>query len=232
LKLEGTSVMRLPIPQSEPDAFRLVYGLAFVVGICLLVGYLAGAIAGIALFTAIALGGFAWAAKRGERPTRLHEAELAGHRAGAGHRILVVANEALTGDALRDEILLRRERHPVLDVLAPVLQSRTHYVTTDIDRETEDARRRLRETLAWARTHGFEATGEVGDPIDPLAGLADELRRYDVDEVIIATHRPERANWVEAALVTALRTQLNAPLTHIVIDDAGAQGGSSLSRAS
>jgi GABA permease len=223
--------MRLPI-KSEPDAFRFVWGLAFVVGVCLLVGYLAGAVAGIALFTAVALGGLAWAIKRGERPTRLSDAELAGHRAGAGHRILVVANEALTGDALRDEILLRRERQPVLDVLAPVLQSRTHFVTTDIDRETEDARRRLRETLAWARAHGFEATGEVGDPVDPLAGLADELRRYDVDEVIIATHPPERANWVEGALVTALRTQLNAPLTHVVIDDVGAQRDSSWRRAS
>jgi GABA permease len=217
--------MRLPI-KSEPDAFRLAYGLAFVVGVSLLVGYLAGAIAGIVLFTAVALGGLALAS-RPERPTRLHEAELAGHRAGAGHRILIVANQALTGDALRDEILLRSARRPVLEVLAPVLQSRTHFVTTDIDRETEDARRRLRETLAWARAHGFTATGEVGDPVDPLAGLADELRRYDVDEVIIATHRPERANWVEDALVTALRTQVNAPLTHVVIDDVGAPRGRS-----
>jgi hypothetical protein len=62
------------------------------------------------------------------------------------------------------------------------------------------------------------ATGEVGDPIDPLAGIADELRRYDIDEVIFTTHTPERANWLEAGILERARAELGIPVRHLVID--------------
>jgi hypothetical protein len=211
--------MRLPI-RSEADAFRFTYALAFVVGISLLLGYLVEPIAGIALFTLVAIGAIVWDLTS-EEPgaSELRQAEQAGHERGARdrRRVLVVANEALAGEALRERILPGAEPPPVLEVVAPVLQSKSHFVTTDIDRETEDARRRLRDTLAWAREHGIEATGEVGDPIDPLAGIEDELRRYDIDEVIVATHPPERANWLEMGTLDRVRDELSVPVTHVVI---------------
>jgi hypothetical protein len=99
-----------------------------------------------------------------------------------------------------------------------VLQSRTHFVTTDIDHETDQARRRLRETLAWTRAHGIEASGVVGDPIDPITGIGDELRRYDVHEVIVTTHPLGDASWLEADMLRQLQEQLTVPLTHVVVD--------------
>jgi hypothetical protein len=208
--------MRIPV-RSESDAFRVACGLAVVGGLSLLVGALIDPVAGVVLFAVIAL---AWLARQltREGPTRLRDAAMDGHSAAAAHRILVVANEALTGDALLDQLRGRTGRAPVIEVLAPVLQSRTHFVTTDIDRETEAARRRLRETLAWAREHGLTATGHVGDPIDPYAGLADELRRYDVDEVIIVAHPPEHANWVEQGMLERLRAELDVPVGLVVVD--------------
>jgi hypothetical protein len=207
--------MRSPV-RSESDAFRAAWGLAVAVGLALLVGAFLDPVAGIVLFALIAL---AWLVRQltREHPTRLRDAAIDGHSAAAPHRILVVANEAPAGDALLDE-LRRTGQDTVIEVLAPVLQSRTHFVYTDIDRETEAARRRLRETLAWASEHGLKATGHVGDPIDPYAGLADELRRYDVDEVIIVTHPPENANWVEQGMLERLRSELDVPVELVVVD--------------
>jgi hypothetical protein len=206
--------MRSPV-RSESDAFRAAWGLAAAVGLALLVGAVLDPVAGVALFTLIALAWLLHQLTR-EQPTRLRDAAIDGHRAAAPHRILVVAAEA-PADALLDE-LRRSGRDTVVEVLAPVLQSRTHFVYTDIDRETEAARQRLREMLAWAREHGIKATGHVGDPIDPYAGLADELRRYDVDEVIIVTHPPERANWVEQGMLDRLRSELDVPVELVVVD--------------
>jgi hypothetical protein len=40
----------------------------------------------------------------------------------------------------------------------------------------------------------------VGDPIDPIAGVEDELRRHRPDEVIITTHAAGSVSWVESEL--------------------------------
>jgi hypothetical protein len=207
--------MRVPV-RSESDALHAAWGLAAAVGLSLLVGAFLSPLAGVVLFALIALAWLTHQLTR-EHPTRLRDAAMDGHRAAAPHRILVVASEAPAGDALLDE-LRRTGQDCVIEVLAPVLQSRTHFVTTDIDHETEAARQRLRETLDWARVRGLRTTGHVGDPIDPYAGLADELRRYDVDEVIIVTHPPEHANWVEQGMLERLRSELDVPVGLVVVD--------------
>ena len=208
--------MRLPF-DSEPEAFRLALAFAFVVGVSVLLGYLLGSIAGIALFTLVALAAVVWNVRREPATSTLGAAESA--RVSRVRRpSRCRANEALPGDAPPDEIVGPRGGRSALDVIAPVLQSKSHFVTTDIDSETEQARRRLRQTLAWASDHGLEATGEVGDPIDPLAGIEDELRRYDIDEVIFTTHIPERANWLETGILERARAELGIPVRHLVID--------------
>src|SRR5436309_537647 len=58
--------MRLPVT-SESDAFRLAYGLTFVVAVSLLLGYLLAPIAGIGLVAVVAL-----AALRHRRGDRRH----------------------------------------------------------------------------------------------------------------------------------------------------------------
>lgn len=213
--------MRLPV-RSEPDAFLLTCAFAVLVGVSVLIGYLTSPLAGIIVFVVVALGALAWDFFSGEPSPRLRDAQQEGHeRAADGpHRILVVAGEPLSGDELRDEILRRGDGggRPVLEVLAPVLESRSHFVTTDIDQEREAARERLRETLAWAHDHGLRAHGEVGDPIDPLAGLQDELRRYDIDEVLFVTGQSEQESWIEAGLLERTRRELEIPVSHVVID--------------
>jgi hypothetical protein len=210
--------MRMPV-RSEQDAFFLVFLCTAVACASVLLGYLVAPLVGVAVIALAALGALLWELTSDDprRGSRLHDAEQAGREVAGGHRILLIANATPIGKAVRDAIVASCP-HPALEVLAPVLQSRTHFLTTDIDRETEQARIRLSETLAWARSQGLRATGMIGDPIDPLAGIADELRRFDVDEVVIATHPLEQANWLEPGMLTSLRNELDVPVRHIVVE--------------
>ena len=150
---------------------RLSCRVLFVLlgGLALLLGYLIDPLAGVALLALIALSLLVWElmSTDPQRGLVLHEAEKVGHRTGGEHRILLIVSEIPGGDALRDAIFgSSGDEPPALEVFAPVLQSRTHFVTTDIDHETERARRRLSETLDWVESQGLAATGAVGDPID------------------------------------------------------------------
>ena len=108
-------------------------------------------------------------------------------------------------------------------VVAPVLVSRTQFVTTDVDGEIDRARARLALTLDWARTHGLPARGHIGDPMHPLLAVEDDLRRFGPDEVIVATHPAESTNWQEAGLMGRLRSELDVPVTQVVVDHAHRQ---------
>jgi hypothetical protein len=59
---------------------------------------------------------------------------------------------------------------------------------------------------------GLDAEGEVGDAIDPLAGIQDELRRFHIDRVVFAANAEGRENWVEHELLEQLRAQLSKPV--------------------
>jgi hypothetical protein len=208
--------MRTPV-RSEGDAFRAVLVVAMVAGTSFLVGLLAGGAAapvlGICLFVVGMGASLTWAIAHAPADSSLRDAAVEGDADRGPERVLLVVGDTPTPQQL--EVLRREHPHAVLEVHSPVLQSRTHFVTTDIDRETAIARERLRETLGAASRVGIDATGEVGDPIDPLAGIKDQLRRHHVDEVFVATHPSAAANWVEAELLRRLRSELDRPLKHV-----------------
>jgi GABA permease len=179
---------------------------------------------GAALFAVLTLGVLLadLLAKDTQRPLPLRAAAHAPHPEASADawRILVVANESLEGEDVRAAILGHAKLRPELMVVAPVLVSRTHFVTTDVDREMDQARERLALTLDWARVHGLRARGHIGDPMHPMLAVEDDLRRFGPDEVIVATHPAESANWQEADLMARLRAELDVPVTHVVVDRA------------
>jgi GABA permease len=215
--------VRVPV-RSETDAFRITYGIAFLVGVSVVVGLLLAPVWGALVFATVALCVLLadLVVKDPERPLPLRAAAQAPHpdARADGWRILVVANESLEGDGVRAAILGRAKLRPELMVVAPVLVSRTHFVTTDVDHEMDEARARLAQTLDWASVHRLPARGHIGDPMHPLLAVEDDLRRFGPDEVIVATHPAERANWQEGELVARLRSQLDVPVTQVVIDRA------------
>jgi hypothetical protein len=124
----------------------------------------------------------------------------------------------LGGEALREELAAAGGGDVELDVLVPILASRSHYWASDIDREREEARARLEASLAWAADRGFAAKGEVADP-DPLVAVEDELRDFGADEVIIVMPARERTSWLANRMLGHLTRELDVPVREVVIGD-------------
>jgi hypothetical protein len=217
--------MRNPI-KSETDAFRITVAFALLAGYCVLIGWLTAPLVGGMVFAVI--GGLAvtayLCAPDPDRRMALGDAAHESHPHGAHHgqrHVLVVANEALAGEELRERIVGLDGDRVEVDVLAPVLSSRVRYAVSDIDHGLEEARARLDRSLAWAREQGIVARGEVGDP-SPITAIEDELRDFGPDEVILATHARERETWQERGELKRLRRELDLPITHVVVGDAAA----------
>jgi hypothetical protein len=214
--------MRIPF-KTESDAFRVAVVLGVAVGASVLVGWLTSQAYGVVFFAASIAAGvtFELAGRETDRRSALQEAADAPHphgASGAKRHILVVANETLAGEELRRELAAAGQAGVELDVLAPVLASRSHYWASDLDHERAEARERLDASLAWAAAQGFPAKGEVGDP-DPLVAIEDELRDFGADEVIIATHAREHTSWLANRMLGHLARELDVPVREIVVGD-------------
>lgn len=218
--------MRNPV-RSETDAFYIAFGSAAVLGASIALGALVAPVVGIALFAGAVAGAFVWeiATKDPDRRRPLREAAAAGRRnAREGRRrVLVVANRTLVSETLRSELARQARDGAEVHVVVPILSSRIHYVASDIDGELREARARLDDALAWARAHGLQVTGRVGDPNVALGAIEDELRLSGADEVIISTLPRGRSNWLETGIVDRLREDLDIPITHKVVDLDGAR---------
>ena len=205
--------------RSEAEMFRLVViiglGCIAVIAVALLTEPVYG---GLLLVAEIGVGaGFLWRQLRGQAPPR--RVEVAKGDDGR-HRILVVANETVTGKALIDEILDRCEgRTAEIFVIVPALtSSRLEHIASDVDRAIGEAAKRLERSLKMLSEAGLDAGGRVGDHYDPNAAIEDALREFPADEVIISTHPPERSRWLELDVVERARRELPVPVTHVVVD--------------
>jgi hypothetical protein len=134
-------------------------------------------------------------------------------------RLLVVANETVGGRALLDEITRRTAgRQAEVLVVAPALvRSRIKHGLGDVDEAVEQARDRLERSLEAIRRLGVSVRGEVGDS-DPNLAIRDALAFFPADEVIISTHPRERSTWLERDVVERARSEIEQPITHVVVD--------------
>ena len=142
------------------------------------------------------------------------------------YRLLVIANETVRGRALLQEIERRIEGRPSeVKVVAPALiASRFKHGLGDVDEAIETARARLEESVRAIRREGVAASGDVGDS-DPNLAIADALRMFPADEVIISTHPKERSTWLEKGVVERARREIEQPITHVIVDIDTEHGG-------
>jgi hypothetical protein len=204
--------------RSEEDAFRATVVVAILVAPIALASVLISTEAGLAVAGGL-LFGIAFTIlylRRDEEPERATLRRRP--RDDRRRRILVVANETLSGAALRDEI----ERHAGREatevfVVCPALNTKLKHWTSDDDAARAQAHARLEAMLDTLQRDGLTATGDIGDG-DPVQAIEDGLRIFGADEVIVSTHPPGRSNWLERDVVRRARERLDVPITHVVVD--------------
>jgi hypothetical protein len=99
-------------------------------------------------------------------------------------RYLVVANQTLDSDALREWLEARTSEGPcTFHVVVPVTHPHSSWTESGVRRLAEE---RLREALTRFAELGAEVTGEVGD-VSPFRAVDDVLIRENFDEVVVST---------------------------------------------
>ena len=207
--------MKNPL-RSEAEAFQFLLGAAVYFGLIAIAGVI-NRWAGIAVFIVLSAGvvWWWWRARR-EEPPRQSTPVRRGDP--DERRILVIANETVGGEALRERVEEHSSGHPTqVLVVTPALNSPVRTFTSDVDRAREEAQQRLDARLARLREAGIEARGEVGDG-DPLQAMEDALRTFGADEIIISTHPEGRSHWLERGVVSGAKERFAVPITHVVVD--------------
>jgi hypothetical protein len=203
--------------RSEAEAFRFLLGAIVYFGLIAIAAVVGGRWVGLAVFLVLsAIVVAAWLrARRVERPI----VTAPTRRGGANElRILVIANETVGGEKLRE--LIRQKSEGVQEdvlVVTPALNAPLRHWVSDEDDARAAAQERLDRSLARLRELGVEARGEVGDG-DPLQAMEDALRTFGADEIVISTHPEGRSHWLEKGVVTKARERFAVPITHIVTD--------------
>jgi hypothetical protein len=201
--------------RSEEEAFR------FVIGALAYFGAIAGAAvidkwAGLVVFIVLTVAILVlWLrARRDEAPM-----QTTPRPSGVNERrILVIANETVGGQMLRQMILSKAEGvdEQVL-VVVPALNSPIRHWASDEDNARAAAAERLERSLQRLKDAGVGATGMVGDG-DPLQAAEDALRTFGADEIVISTHPEGKSHWLERGVVEKARERFTVPVTHVVTD--------------
>jgi hypothetical protein len=97
-------------------------------------------------------------------------------------------------------------------VITPTLPGRLEWLASATDRAREQADERLRTVLGQLEEIGTGAEGEVGSD-DPLEAIADAVRVFSPDHLLIALRAGEKAGWQERRLLEQTQERFALPMT-------------------
>jgi hypothetical protein len=139
----------------------------------------------------------------------------------AERRVLVVANDTLSEEALLNEVerLASVPRTRVL-LLVPALISPAARLTGSVDGLLDQARVRLKTALDRVG-HGLVVAGEVSEA-DPLEAIEDAFATFVPDEVIVSTRWERAASGLEPRLAGLVRERFAVHVRHLVFEPGSA----------
>jgi hypothetical protein len=133
-----------------------------------------------------------------------------------GRRILALVSEPVSTEALRSALGDGAQEAEVL-VVAPALDSRTRFWTSDNDEAIARAEEVQQETVERLEEDGVDAVGDTGEA-DPLLALHDALATFPADEIVVFTHPEGDQNWAEADLLKQAQAQFSVPVRHMEVE--------------
>lgn len=132
-------------------------------------------------------------------------------------KILALVSEPVSADALKNAVGSKDAEAAEVLVVAPALNDRLRFWTSDSDRAIAHAEQVEEETVERLSEEGIDAAGEPGES-DPLLALQDALQTYPADEIVLFTHPEGSRNWQEEGLVEEAQRRFEQPVKHIVVE--------------
>jgi hypothetical protein len=125
-------------------------------------------------------------------------------------KILALVAEPISGDALRSAIGNGTDQAEV-KVVAPALDSKVHFWTSDSDDAIARADAVQQESVERLAEEGVDAVGDSGES-DPLLALQDALATFPADEIVIVRHPEGERNWAEGDLLDEAKSRFDVPV--------------------
>ena len=132
-------------------------------------------------------------------------------------KIIALVNEPISGEALKSAVGRETAEEAEVLVVAPALNSRLKFWTSDSDEAIARAEEVQQETVERLDEEGIDAAGDTGEA-DPLLALQDALQTYPADEIVLCTHSSGSRNWQEEGVVDEARKRFGRPVTHLIMD--------------
>lgn len=133
-------------------------------------------------------------------------------------RVLVVIDRAILDIAAVPQAVLEAEaRADEVRVIAPVLTTRTAWLTNDDLAARQEASDRLSAVLhrMWVE-QGISASGRLGDE-SPLTAIADALVEFPADQLVFIMHDDDRQSWHEREVTANIRHRYGSRFKEIIV---------------
>ncbi len=141
----------------------------------------------------------------------------------APHRVLVLANDSLGSNELREVMReIHADRDTTFQVVVPVSPVETGVAAShgplDVWEETRQvAERRLARILGQLHAESLTAEGVLGHQ-NPVQALTAAVESFRPDQIVIATPPPEDSVWHHYNVIDRARSDFGLPVTHVVAD--------------
>jgi hypothetical protein len=132
-------------------------------------------------------------------------------------KIIALVTEPVSGQALKSAVGRETAEEAEVLVVAPALNSKVRFLTSDSDDAIARADAVQEETVERMNEEGIDAAGDTGES-DPLLALQDALATYDADEIVLCMHRSGGRNWQEEGVVDEARERFGRPVRQLVVE--------------
>jgi hypothetical protein len=130
-------------------------------------------------------------------------------------KVLALVAEPISGDMLRSALGDDADEAEVM-VVAPALDSKTRFWTSDSDDAIARADAVQSETVERMAEQGVDAVGDTGES-DPLLALQDALATFPAEEIVIVTHPEGERNWAEDDLLEQAQGRFELPVRQLEV---------------
>ncbi len=130
------------------------------------------------------------------------------------HRVLLIAMTPASPEQLRRALpdSLEASELAVLVVVPTLARTEAQFRAGDAREAVEHAETVARKTLASLRAAGIHVSGHIG-PADPAVALADGLRTYDAERVVVL--RSTEGRYLEDVPVTDAAEAFDVPVQEL-----------------
>lgn len=132
-------------------------------------------------------------------------------------KILALVSEPISAEALKSAVGEHEAEHAEVLVVAPALNSKIKFWTSDTDEAIGRAEAVQEETVERLDEEGIDAAGDTGEA-DPLLALQDALQTYPADEIVLFTHAGGERNWQEEGVVDQAKSRFDRPVSHLIVE--------------